>query len=477
MEALPQEIFLRILDYVAGYPKEFLPYVTVSRRWQRTIEPWYFKAFRIKNSDLPAFASLFRTSQGHRKALVKEIYLDVVLDEYDGEECQQHSQTNNQVFSAAVFELFQLLELFNEDCNVQDRGGLHLNLRDVSSPSDSRLPRTCQQKLWGTFVRLLDHESLPTLSCVSRFQCASPFRSRKFDPMSMMYMAGKLEGLKICRIDYCNDRNCFDTEAQWEIRHGMYCTYDLQVAGTYLTLSSDFAKALSAFPHSLDELLITFRATSPLDEATSPRLIPLSTPVDPLNLAMHKLIQRAKVTYVSLSAQHVISPEFFWPCDGLNVPLHAAPFWPRLTTVRILASPISPDGHWYFLPDPKVGAHDESAGEGNERGSSINIIRSVPNPEKMNPLLIAMAKAVRYAPALQEMSLRFGSQKLIKNGTDVGLKREFNVTYLAGGVTTAQLSESENPRLIWQVQDWRPDDAVDSHWREALGPDAVMVYE
>ena len=221
MESIPQEIFLRILEYVAGYPNEFLPYVTVSRRWQRTIEPWYFKSFRIRNSDLHAFANLFRPSQAHRKTLVKEVYLDVVLDEYDREECQQHAEANNRVFSAAVSELFQLLESFNEDCSAQDRGGLHLNLRDVFSPSDRKLPRTCQRKLWGTFVRLLNHEKLPTLSCVSRFQCGSSFRSRKFDPPSMMYMAGKLRGLKTCRIDYCNDRDCFDDEAQREIRHGM----------------------------------------------------------------------------------------------------------------------------------------------------------------------------------------------------------------------------------------------------------------
>ena len=219
----------------------------------------------------------------------------------------------------------------------------------------------------------------------------------------------------------------------------------------------------------------------------SPNLIPLSTAVDPLNLAMHKLLQKANVTYVSFSAQHVISPEFFWPYDGLSLPLNATPFWPRLKTVRILASPISPDGDWYFLPDPNVASHAEGeSGKETTRpvncAGGINVFRRVPNPEKMNPLLIAMAKAVRYAPSLQEINLRFGSQKLtpiIRNGVDADLKREFNLTYFAGGVTCPrQESEStEKPRLIWQVQDWRPDDTVDWHWREALGPDAVMVYE
>ena len=233
METIPHEVFLNILDFVGQKPKELLPYVSVSRRWQRAIEPHFFRSFRTKHTDLTAFAALFRQSEAHRKALVKEIYFDVVLPKYDGQSSEKHAERSDQRFSAAVLKLFRILETFNGDRSVEDRGGIHLTFRDIYVP-DEQTPMggllgglmshaQTSPRPKGTFIRFTKHEELPTLTCVSRFQFGSSANSRTLDPASMVMLAHKLQSLKICRVDYCNPREDLDTEAQRTMRLGMCC--------------------------------------------------------------------------------------------------------------------------------------------------------------------------------------------------------------------------------------------------------------
>lgn len=221
LENIPQEIFLSILDCIGQDAVDLRPYVTVSRRWQKAVERLTFESLSIKNTDLPAFAKLFRSGQTHRKALVKDVYLHIVLPEYDGENCHQHKEANNQLSSDAVLELFQVLETFNDDEDVKMGDGISLCLTGAASPSDQFYLKIAS-KIWSEFIYLSNHERLPTLSCVSRFQSGHSFNSRKFDPASIMYAAGKLKGLKGCWIDFCNEREYVDHQAQIKLRHGAY---------------------------------------------------------------------------------------------------------------------------------------------------------------------------------------------------------------------------------------------------------------
>ncbi|PGG95946.1 hypothetical protein AJ79_09801 [Helicocarpus griseus UAMH5409] len=299
MNKIPQEIFLDILSDISNDPKDLLPYVTVSRRFQYAIEPSYYRQFVIKNYDLPMFSTLFRETQAHRKGLLEKIYLETILPSYNNENCQQNAIINNYVFSAAVLKLFQVLESLNDNVHVNG-GGIYLKLDDISSPSDARLRKKHERALFGTHIRLVNHEKLPVLTCVSQFSCGRGSNSRKYDPISMLCVASKLKNLQLCWIDYCDDPDYCTVKSQREIRHA-------------------FAKALSTYPRSLPELEIAFSSTCPLDEGTTlPDLIPSSMTVDPFNLALHKFIERSGLSSLSFSAQHIISPEFFWPYDDAN---------------------------------------------------------------------------------------------------------------------------------------------------------------
>ncbi|EEQ32156.1 uncharacterized protein MCYG_04975 [Microsporum canis CBS 113480] len=116
LETIPEEIFLSIFEWLNhSYKTDYLRYLTVSRRWQRAVERFFFQRFNLKNTELSIFASLFQGMGAHRKAFVKDISLMIELPSYDGDDCQQHKDLNNQIFSTAMLDLFQILETFNED--------------------------------------------------------------------------------------------------------------------------------------------------------------------------------------------------------------------------------------------------------------------------------------------------------------------------------------------------------------------------
>lgn len=227
-----------------------------------------------------------------------------------------------------------------------------------------------------------------------------------------------------------------------------------------------------------------------MDEASAPpNLVAPDTSVDSFNLVLHKLMQKANLEYVSFSAQHVISPEFFWPYnDAEKLPTDSR-FWSHLKTIRIIPSTVTPNGNWYFTADPSIATHDEFTGAGVQEAASksqdsketINTFRSIPNPETMNPLLIAMAKVIRHAPSLEEISLQWGSirlkPKFLQKEKEV--KREFNIFYYAKGINPGHQvpGSSDTARLIFQARNWRPDQDVENHLRDALGPDGVVIYQ
>lgn len=232
----------------------------------------------------------------------------------------------------------------------------------------------------------------------------------------------------------------------------------------------------------MEELLIAFHAAAPPNETTKPpNLIPASSQADPLNVEMHKLIQRAGISTVSFSAQHVISPEFFWPYGGVNV-APKTPFWPNLTRISMVLSPVTPGGDWYFIPDERIASYAEFAGENrhsHEHSTETdlpdsNVFRSIPNPETMNPLLIAMAHAIRHAPSLKHIGLRF-SEILYPEFIDRKVVRAFDLYFKAAGVDSWHGTVGK-PSVIWEVNDWRPDEDVQRHFKDALGPDGVMIY-
>ncbi|RMJ25998.1 hypothetical protein PHISP_03135 [Aspergillus sp. HF37] len=529
MERIPQEILLCILDHLYQPTwsrcdrRVYREYANVSRRWQRAIERELYAELNIQNTELSTFAHLFREGQAHRKALVREIRFAIELPTYDGDDCHQHEELNNQVFSEAFFALFRVLESFNDDKAVLNSGGLELRLHSVLSPSDRFFGLT-SKSVWSSIMQVLNHQDLPLLSCVSSFCTWVAYKSRKCDPISAMLLASKFDRLRYCWID-------FPDSQQW-------CGGD----EAHIIIRNDFAKALAAYTHSLDSLRITFeRNYSPSNEACAPpNFIPPSASADQFNVGLHKFIQHANISEVLLKTEHLISPDLFWLPDTAE----SASFWPNLKTITIEASSITPDGDWYFIGDPNVASYDEFSGvfaqehessssHNGERGDSNknsvrgildnddsdsgdngmttiakndgynsprsisdsdvsdsglpvsdvsdddnsdsddtsgtagdedeNSFRSIPNPAKMNPLLLAMAQAVQHAPSLQRIRIYFSRfyrlrPKYLKKGVE--LIRHFYICYFAKGEVDYDWESRADKNRLDDVITVEPRDAV-----------------
>ena len=242
----------------------------------------------------------------------------------------------------------------------------------------------------------------------------------------------------------------------------------------------------------MGHLRVDFRYSSPLDEALDPpNLIPSPHSMDPLNLAFHNLIQDSHVSAVTFYPQHVISPEFFWPYDDPYAVPTKLLFWPNLKDITVICSPATPDGDWYFTCNPSIASHadfacqDTAPDDGEAQSQTLeycdrtNSFRSIPNPCKMSPLLIAMARAVINAPSVRQIHMLFGSVRLRSKllGTDSELKRTFNVRYYSSGISRETWTQPvDRNRLICEVPNWRMDEEVARHWKEALGPEGVIIY-
>jgi hypothetical protein len=105
---------------------------------------------------------------------------------------------------------------------------------------------------------------------------------------------------------------------------------------------------------------------------------------------------------------------------------------------------------------------------------NVNTSRNIPNPAKMNPLLLAMARAVQHAPSLQRINIYFLNDGLLYQylKDDAELQRQFDIYYFARGVVDRGFGWMvDSNRLVRKVGDYRLDEEVERQWRDALGQD------
>ncbi|KDB24389.1 hypothetical protein H109_03737 [Trichophyton interdigitale MR816] len=480
LETIPEEIFLAIFDHLGCYEynkKAFLPFAIISKRWQRAIERFPFEKFTLDNTQLSTFASLFQgAARAHRKALVRKISLTIELPPYDGDDCHQHAELNNQVFSTTIHDLFRLLETFDEDAAVKanfTRGvGIEFRLKSIETPKDEDIPPLDQEyRLLGTFIKLLNPERLPTLECVTSFYPTAWSRSRRIDPVAAIQMAGKLKNLERC-ITYFRD--------SWECTEG----------GTKGLTDADFSLALSNYTGSVKDLSLRSDSWSGcmLDEAIPPpKFISSASSTDPFSLAIHEFIHRANVSEISISGLLPYSADILWPYkDVKDAP---KPLWPNLTGLYIFVGANTPDGDWCFKGDPVIASDSEFMGPNDRKyidnylrvaGQPLNMFRSVPVPERINPFLKAMALVIRHAPSLQSIHLRFGEVNLHPGYVKAeGLTRRFSIYYKAPGdqLWFDKRGHRRRPRIICDVgNNWRASKEIEQMWMEALGPNGLINY-
>lgn len=169
----------------------------------------------------------------------------------------------------------------------------------------------------------------------------------------------------------------------------------------------------------------------------------------------------------------------------------------------------TPDGDWYFTRDPTKPEHDndsvddnetdadaeaESSSEDNSSTTSsdsfrpdsfnerrearaagdfpIRMFRTLPADSRINPLLLAMARAAGQMPQLQGMSLV--SEMRDADGA------AFEIYYHAPGQRShldSEPADVEKARLYWWVGKWRPDKEVLRIWGEGRERMKVKFFE
>ena len=240
--------------------------------------------------------------------------------------------------------------------------------------------------------------------------------------------------------------------------------------------------------------------------------MPCFPTTDHLSLAIHALSQSENLTHLELGDHIVISPSLFWPDDRAT----KFPSWPNLVWVKVVFSMTTSDGDWYFTHDDNANVEsdadddddaaesDLSSSEASEADDDHNItieqnadpdtpdtynqkkvalatgeepyrhFRSKAQPDKLNPLFAAAAKAAAQMPRLQRMTLK----------TEVKAARMFNfvMTYFAPGERTGRGAGSRNvqtSRLDWVVgpSGYEPQESILKIWRQAKGEIIQSVTE
>lgn len=232
--------------------------------------------------------------------------------------------------------------------------------------------------------------------------------------------------------------------------------------------------------------------------------------VDPLNSAIHKLLQRSPIKWLELEG--LVSSELF---TGDNDNTDST--WPTLEQFEIRGSEVAPSGKWYSTGDPtsRYSGHTEGYGSdagsvelssdsdiswhrsprddsGSEDHSDRDAVRNGKRPEyewrdqvdweMLTPLLVAMARAVQRMPKLQQGSLLVG---------DIG--PSVCVQCAASGFCYANVETRHAAPLPYEPKNFRtcrffvgrsydgpflpleqvPEEVRDA-WREWLGDDGEM---
>ena len=189
--------------------------------------------------------------------------------------------------------------------------------------------------------------------------------------------------------------------------------------------------------------------------------------------------------------------------------LHSTkPPWPTLKYLMIIASIQSPNGQFYYTGNPAetTQSHNDynwletesdtesESGSGyvlevpalvHEKREKVrngeepqHAWRKDPDPEVLNPLMLAMARAVRHMPALRRLSLRMGENLRELRGIVVeclGAGEQL----LSPPIRSERVEEASQTHLRrWKVwvgveTRWQPTPDIEALWKEFVGPSGI----
>lgn len=462
MVELPVELF----DIIASFSRTSdLPRLsTVSRAWQSTVERFTMREIHIKSTDLQDFSNVF-VHPNRRAALINLSY-DVVLPAYSERQCArfetgQDKQRNNETLTDAVHSLFSLLHSWDKKARIQSDGtlgyeraeaaGRILLTLDAHSPLDpdrrehvdvraqrleTLLPNgrkdLFEHRYERSFLRILRCEELSAVPRIRGFEVKKLCHRRRIEGASLAGVAAKLPNLDTI-VWAINDDEKFHEAVRQQNRF-------------------DFAESLATLPlQSLKRVDLTIFNRAPHNQyfKLPSALLPSAPSTDHLSLSLHALSLSPNLTHLRLRGEIVLSPCFFWPQN----PTTTTPIWPHLQYLDVFLNITTPEGNWLYVRDPEGSDDDDDEDEDddvepltvsdlleladflgieneNETVSKQSNDSELPHRfswflqsrldgsiperyfrkkvdvERLNPMLMAMARAARQMPAIRRLGLR-----------------------------------------------------------------------
>ncbi|KAF4918562.1 hypothetical protein CGCVW01_v008758 [Colletotrichum viniferum] len=320
MERLPQDIIDQIIDYspwLIGH-RRAPQLVTVSKKFQLSIERHNFREIDINHVELERFTEIFTHS--HRRNLLKHLGFKIKLllcREYPE---AAEREANNKVATNAICNLLKCLCRWEKNCSI----GLFITAHPYQLGF-------CGTKLdyQYDYLEILYPEQLPQVECIRWLLLNNPeYRKkpgfREFSPLSYLALATRLPCLKGVFLSY--------TEPGEFLAFRQSLREDLVQA---INKTSSMAKVYFDI-HGPD-----YTGHDP------PSLVP-NQEEDRLSLALRRLADSVKRFRYS----GPLDACFFWPSSLAKNP---QPFWQDVTLISITLNPAAPSGTWYIGNGPQNG--------------------------------------------------------------------------------------------------------------------------
>lgn len=503
---LPQEIVAKIAAFVpdprqpGGKDHRRSRLATVSRQWQRAIEPLTFRSLRITGEDLGDFISAFSSTSSSRRSFLKDLYFNIVLPDYNDDACGQYetAEDRNRNSAAASSCMSALLE---ELSTWPSHGPMNFFI-DMYAPTDAghrpaakrsedfrAMTRGRRQDLFENRYRYsyicLSNTNYPPVPCVTTL--TPPCGDRFLEPSSLVALASAFPRAEILSWSY-REPGFFNP---FRTRH-----------------MQQFAEAINAY--QISSTARTFFLTIGSPEYPHAQRVPnLAGPASGGSIcdALRMLISRSslhKFWYLGM-----VDPSLFWPDKSETIDSE----WRSLREVWIQFDLASLSGEWYFkglpsdrfydtssdVPLPRSTGGNEPPGYGSEEDTAAAValvksmeppedgqgsyikgldFRRIPRDEAMLPLLEAVARRLSHTPSLRTFYLE----------TNLPQTRSiWFFSYAAPGVFSGLGEYMEEPdpdllraRVFIHTDDWRPDQKVVSMLRNigraCYGQESIVTF-
>ncbi|KAM0424899.1 hypothetical protein ACHAPT_009955 [Fusarium lateritium] len=410
-------------------PPPIAQYASISRSWQDAVERHTFSEVKVRSDEFSRFESAFRHT--NRRHALSTINYEIVLPRYSQARCwkfeRPHEHAENLiVFSRAVHAILSTLHAWQvEDEAVNGAAGsgcrpIHLDMRAESRLDSSSLQRQGigLYRMGGHFLDFIEPCSvLPKVKRVSEMSIRGVIRP--LHPSAAFSIVSALPNLECICIDLLEPGKA---RGDIQRQHRSVLTHHLSSMN-----STSFS--------SLTRLYLNWDSCEPWDHSFAPNDLrdPSQGSKDALSMALHTISQSLPITELYLYGPFMISSELFWPNDSDSP--DSPPHWPTLQCLTVYASIIAPDGTYYYTGTPQTPESEdsdpwwpESPGEAevdtagyasddsrvrdpfNRRDIRrsngmlpLNNWRSELDPERFNPLVLALSRAVCCMPMLGEL--------------------------------------------------------------------------